>query len=153
MSHIRVSRTVLFLAIAASLMLLLPASAAAQRVGFGFGFYAPIYPYGYYGYPYYYGPYGYYGYYGRPLGEVRVKSPDSNAQIFIDGTFAGRAHDLKRFYLAPGTYNIEQHIGTDVQKQHICVAAAAQRQSLAGTHRNDLHAQAVRAFEFGKNRT
>jgi hypothetical protein len=91
----------------------------AQRVGFGF--YAPIYPYGYYGYPYAYGPYGYYG--GRSLGEVHVKSPDSNAQIFINGAFAGRAHDLKRFYLVPGTYDIEQHIGTDVQVQHVYVIA------------------------------
>jgi hypothetical protein len=57
------------------------------------------------------------------LGEVHIKSPDSNAQIFINGSFAGRAHDLKRFYLVPGTYNIEQRIGTDVQKQRIYVLA------------------------------
>jgi len=54
---------------------------------------------------------------------VHIKSPDSNAQVFINGSFAGRAHDLKRFYLVPGTYNIEQRIGTDVQKQRIYVLA------------------------------
>ncbi len=131
MSHIRFSRIVLFLGFAASL-LLLPASAAAQRGHFRGGFYGPAfpfyggfyygpygYPFGFYGYPY--GPYGYY--YGRPLGEVHVKSPDSNAQIFINGAFAGRAHDLKRFYLVPGTYDVEQHIGNDVQKQHVFVIA------------------------------
>jgi hypothetical protein len=125
MSQLRVSRIVLFFALAASLMLILPASAVAQRIGFGVGFYGPVYPYG----GYYYGPYGYpygypYAYYGgRPLGEVHVKSPDSNAQIYINGALAGRAHDLKRFYLVPGTYNFEQRIGTDVQKQRVYVIA------------------------------
>jgi hypothetical protein len=57
------------------------------------------------------------------LGEVRITSPDSNAQIFINGALAGRAHDLKKFYLVPGTYNIEQRIGSDVQKQHVYVIA------------------------------
>jgi hypothetical protein len=115
--------------------MLIPVSAAA-RVGFGIGFYGG--PWGYYGpYPYYgwypYGPYGYYGYgpygygygygYGRPLGEVQIKSPDSNAQIYINGAFAGRAHDLKKIYLAPGTYNVEQRIGSDVQKDRVYVIA------------------------------
>ena len=124
MSHLRSSRIVLFLALAASLMLMLPASAVAQRVGFGFGF-GPFYPYGGYYYGPYGSPYGYpYAYYGgRPLGEVHVKSPDANAQIYINGALAGRAHDLKRFYLVPGTYNIEQRIGTDVQKQRVYVIA------------------------------
>jgi hypothetical protein len=129
MSHIRVSRTILLATLAASLMLLLPATASA-RVGIGIGFYGGPYgywggPWGYpyaygpYGYPY--GPYGYGGYGGRPLGEVHIKSPISDAEIYINGSFAGRAHDLKRFYLAPGTYKIEQRIGADVQKQRIYV--------------------------------
>ena len=70
--------------------------------------------------PYAYGPYGYYG---RPLGEVHLKTPDSHAQIYINGAYAGQAHDLKKFYLAPGTYKIEQRIGTDVQRQRIDVTA------------------------------
>jgi hypothetical protein len=122
MTKSRVFRTILLTTIGVSLLLMLPTSAAAQRFGFGFGFYGPVYPYGYYGpYPYGYYPYGYYG--GRPLGEVHIKSPDSEAQIFINGALAGRAHDLKRFYLVPGTYNIEQRIGTDVQKQRVYVIA------------------------------
>jgi hypothetical protein len=133
MSHIRFSRTIIFLALATALIL--PASAAARTrfgVGVGFGYYgAPFYPDGYgpWGYPYYgyapyYGPYGPYGYYsGRPMGEVHIKSPDSNAQIYINGAFAGRAHDLKTIYLAPGTYNIEQRIGSDVQKERVYVLA------------------------------
>jgi hypothetical protein len=54
---------------------------------------------------------------------VHIKSPDANAQIYINGALAGVAHDLKRFYLAPGTYNVEQRIGSDVQKQRIYVLA------------------------------
>jgi hypothetical protein len=122
MTKSRILRTILLTVIGASLLLMLPTPAAAQRFGFGFGFYGPVYPWGYYGpYPYAYYPYGYYG--GRPLGEVHIKSPDSEAQIFINGALAGRAHDLKRFYLVPGTYNIEQRIGADVQKQRVYVIA------------------------------
>jgi hypothetical protein len=127
MSHIRFSRLFVFAALAVAMMI--PVSAAA-RVGIGLGFYGPVYPGGYYG-PYAYGAYGYgpygyygsYGYPGRPLGEVRIMSPDSKAQIFINGALAGRAHDLKRFYLAPGAYNLEQRIGNDVQKQRVYVIA------------------------------
>ena len=57
------------------------------------------------------------------MGEVRIKSPDSKAEIFINGSLVGRAHELKRMYLKPGTYDIEQHIGNDVQKQRVYVLA------------------------------
>ncbi len=132
MSLIRFSRTILLATLTASLMLLLPAMASA-RVFVGFG--GPVYggywggPYGYwgpYGYPdgpYGYPGYGYPGYGGRPLGEVHIKTPVSDAEIYINGSFAGRAHDVKRIYLATGTYRIEQRIGTDVQKQRIYVTA------------------------------
>jgi len=131
MLHVRFSRALVFAALAVSLIL--PATAAArERFAVGFGFGAPFYPYyGYGAYPYYgygYAPYGYgYGYgpygYGRQMGEVHIKSPNSNAQIYINGSFAGRAHDLKTIYLAPGTYNVEQRIGSDVQKERIYVLA------------------------------
>ena len=133
MSHIRLSRVILFAALA--MAMILPASAAARvRFGVGVGFYGYPYAYGPWGYPYYgyvpYGPYGYapygygYGYgYGRPLGEVHIKSPNPDAQIYINGAYAGRAHDLKTVYLVPGTYNIEQRIGSDVQKERLYVLA------------------------------
>jgi hypothetical protein len=128
----RISLTVLIAALALAALLFVPATAAARvHVGVGVygGWYGP-YPYGYWG-PYYapysWGPYWgpYYGppgYYGRnPLGEVRIKSPDKNAHIYINGAYAGRARDLKRFYLKPGSYTIEQRLGYDVQKQRIYV--------------------------------
>ena len=126
MSHTRVSRAIVFAALIASLLLIVPAPASAQRVGIGFygGGWGPGPYWGPGGMGYYPGyAYGPYGYGGRPLGEVRIKSPDSHAQIYINGSLAGQAHDLKRFYLAPGTYNIEQRIGTDVQKTRVYVVA------------------------------
>jgi hypothetical protein len=57
------------------------------------------------------------------MGEVQIKTPDSHAQIYINGSYAGQAHDLKKIYLKPGTYNLEQHIGSDVQKQRVYVLA------------------------------
>jgi hypothetical protein len=128
MLRTRLSRVILFGVLAVSLLAVLPTPAfAGPRVGIGFyggGYWGGPYwgPWGGWGYPAYgYGPYGYYG--GRPLGEVRIKSPDANAQIYINGSYAGLAHDLKKFYLAPGTYNIEQRLGNDVQKQRVYVIA------------------------------
>lgn len=107
----------------------------AQRVAFGVGFYPGYWGGGwgwgggYWGGPWGWGYPGYYGYGygytpdGRPLGEVKIKSPDSNAQVFINGSFAGQAHDLKRFYLVPGTYNIELRMNNGVQKQKVYVLA------------------------------
>jgi len=136
MSRIRISRTLALAALVLCLMLILLTPASARvGVGVGFygGYYGPFYPYGYYGPwgypygPYAYAPYGYgpygYGPYGRPAGEVHIKSPNGDAQIFINGSFAGRARDLKHIYLAPGTYTVEQRIGSDVQKERIYVLA------------------------------
>ena len=137
MPHLRISRIVLFLALAASLMLVLPASAVAQRVGFGFRLRRLL------------------GRAVRILGSLRVltdtlptaptvipvltvtpvptadarsakctlRAPTPTRRSTSTAHFAGRAHDLKRIYLAAGTYNIEQRIGTDVQKQRVYVIA------------------------------
>jgi hypothetical protein len=126
MAYIRNHRMIALAVLAASLMLLLPAAASA-RVIVGFGVGVPVYP-GYWGpypYGYPYGPYGYgpYGYYGRPMGEVKIKSREPNADIYINGSLAGQAHDLKHFYLRPGTYNVEQRIDGNVQKERIYVIA------------------------------
>ena len=135
MTYLRKHWTVALVLLVASLVLLLPATAAARvHVGVGVGFWGPVYP-AYYGYwrPYpYWGPYygGYYapyygGYYGyhRQLGEVKIKSPEPDARIYINGSLAGRAHDLKKFYLKPGTYDIEQRIDNDVQSERVYVLA------------------------------
>jgi hypothetical protein len=70
--------------------------------GFGPGFYP-----GYYGG---YGPwYGYgSGYYPvSPVGEVEIQTKHKGDQIFVDGGFAGRTGELKKFPLRSGTHTIE----------------------------------------------
>ena len=54
---------------------------------------------------------------------MHIKTPVPDAEIYINGNFAGRAHNLKHISLAAGSYRIEQRIGTDVQKQRIYVTA------------------------------
>lgn len=57
----------------------------------------------------YWGPgYGYGYYYGHPnAGEVKLDTKVKDAQVFINGAFAGTTHENKSMYLRPGTYNVE----------------------------------------------
>jgi hypothetical protein len=57
----------------------------------------------------YWGPYwGGYGFGYHPnSGEVKIDTKVKDAQVFIDGAFAGTTHDNKTMHLRPGTYNIE----------------------------------------------
>ncbi len=101
------------LILAATLLMALPFSASAARhfvvVGRPYyygGWYAP-----------YWGPYwgGYwggwvpgYGYYYNPnSGDVKIDTKVKEAQVFIDGSYAGTTHDNKTMHLRPGSYNIE----------------------------------------------
>ena len=95
------------LILAVALMTLAPMSAsAAVRVFVGGpavygGWYAPFWG------PYW-GPYGYYGYgYYRNSGEVKLDTKVKNAQVFINGAYAGTTHENKTMHLRPGSYNIE----------------------------------------------
>jgi len=123
MARNRISLTIFLAVLAAAMIVFAPSPAAARvHVGVYGGWYGPYYPYGPYGYwgpyyaPYAWGPYGSpydtpYGYGARRLGEVHIKSPDRDARVYINGSYAGRAHDLKRFYLKPGSYTIELRLG------------------------------------------
>src|SRR5437773_705860 len=71
-------------------------------------------PHYYYGgwYRPYWGPYwgpGYSGfYYGNAnSGEVKLDTKVKDAQVFIDGAYAGTTKENKSMYLRPGNYNIE----------------------------------------------
>lgn len=75
------------------------------RGGYGGGFYGGVgfYP-GYYGYGPWYGP----GYYVVPnAGEVQISTKHKGDQIFVDGGYAGRTGELKKFTLRTGTHTIE----------------------------------------------
>src|SRR5215471_13097622 len=101
------------LILGAALMTLAPmsASAAVRGVvvvgrpyyGYGYGFYRPFWG------PYW-GPYwgGVYGYSWAPnSGEVKLDTKVKDAQVFINGAYAGTTHENKSMHLRPGNYNIE----------------------------------------------
>lgn len=88
-------------------LLLMAPLAASARVGifvgprFGWGGYSPYwgpYPYGYYGY-------GYYG--APPTGAVKFDTSVKDADVYINGAFAGTVGKLKTINLRPGSYDIE----------------------------------------------
>lgn len=93
---------------------------------YGSPFYAYGYPaYGYpaygYGYPYGYAPYGYGGYApygygyggysGRPYGGIRIDLPERDAEVYVDGYFAGIVDDFdgnfQQANLEAGPHRIE----------------------------------------------
>lgn len=93
------------LILAAALMGLAPASAqvVVRRV------WVPVYrPWGW-GWGYGYDPF----YYGPPVvyhpnqGEVKLETKVKDAQVFIDGGYAGRARELKTMWLQQGSHNLE----------------------------------------------
>ncbi len=100
------------LTLAATLMTLMPVSAAARGFVGGRVFVGPRYFVGgWYG-PYwgpYWGPYGYWpGYYAYPnSGEVKLDTKVKDAQVFINGAYAGTTQENKKMHLRPGSYNVE----------------------------------------------
>jgi len=96
-------------AVALVLLPLVPASGLAGGLGrgnvfFGGGFWGR----GFWG-PYW-GPsaYGGPGYYAYPnTGEVKLDTKVKDAQVFINGAYAGTTQEDKKMHLRPGTYNIE----------------------------------------------
>jgi hypothetical protein len=98
-----------------ALFIIVPA-ASAQRgfygrgyYGGGWGWYGPGWGYGWYG-PYGGYPYGYgYGYYGSGprFGDVKILDAGKDAMVYVDGGYAGKVRDLKKFRLSTGDHNIE----------------------------------------------
>ncbi len=86
---------------------------SGSRLGYGYG---PGYgwPYGYdpflYGYGFHPGFFTGFGY-GPSLGEIKLKSDDPNAWVYLDGALAGKAEKLKRMWLEPGVYDLELRSG------------------------------------------
>ena len=115
-----------FLVLAAALMTLAPISASAAgfvEVGrpyyrgfYGGGFYRPFWG------PYW-GPY--YGGYAYPnSGEIKLDTKVKDAQVFINGAYAGTTHENKTMHLRPGSYNIEiREAGQTHFAQKVYVAA------------------------------
>jgi hypothetical protein len=81
------------------------------------GFYRPYYRpfYGSFYDPFYDGFYhpGYRSGYrqGPRMGQVKLKDAPKQAEVYLDGGYAGVAGDLKNIWLQPGAYNIEVRDG------------------------------------------
>ncbi len=118
------SKFLTMFAIALLAMFILVPAASAQRGGFhggfhggfygggwggGWGWYGPGWGLGWYspywGYPYGYG-YGSYGS-GPRYGDVKVTGAGKDAMVYVDGGYAGKVGDLKKFRLSAGNHNIE----------------------------------------------
>lgn len=69
----------------------------------------------------YWGPY--YGYYPNS-GEVKLDTKVKDAQVFINGAYAGTTHENRTMRLRPGDYNIEiRENGQTPFAQKVYVAA------------------------------
>ena len=89
--------------VSATLIAPLAAHARPARVIF-----APAYGWGWYGS--YWGPYPYgYGYYGYApaTGALKFDTQVKEAEVYIDGAYAGTVGKLKTMDLKPGSYDIE----------------------------------------------
>jgi len=124
-----------------ALAMFAPAASAQRFVAFGgprfFGpaFYGPsfyvgpaFYPYpGWYGYGSYglgyYEPYGYVP--GSVAGKVKFDTKVKNAQVYVDGAYAGTAHDLGAFALKAGNHTVELRdaAGQSLYNQQVDVIA------------------------------
>lgn len=64
-------------------------------------------PYGWYGA---YGPYGFYGtspQYHWDIGKLKLTTNVEDADVYLNGAFAGKAEDLKTIRLRPGKYHLK----------------------------------------------
>jgi opacity protein-like surface antigen len=98
----RKSRFVVLMALVGLLSLASVASAAQPVVVVGGGFYGHGWGPAWYG-PRWGAPYAVVPY----TGEVKIKTNNKNAAVFIDGGYAGQSAKLKKFALSPGSHDIE----------------------------------------------
>jgi hypothetical protein len=104
----------LLLTCVAAAVLLLPVVAQARGpMGFASGgrvaiVGGPVFAGGFY-YPFYWAPYGYYGgyYYAPATGAVKFDTSVKDAQVFVNGAYAGTVRKVKTLHLWQGSYNIE----------------------------------------------
>lgn len=72
------------------------------------GWYGPYW--GPYWYPYYGGYYHY-----ANSGEVKLDTKVKDAEVFVNGDYAGTTHENKTMHLRPGSYNIEIREGNNTE--------------------------------------
>ena len=106
------------LLLAGALITLAPLTASAGvRVFVG----APVIGYGFYG-PYG-APYGFSAPYNN-AGTVKIDSKTTDAEVFVNGSYAGTVKDNKTMHLSQGNYNIEiRHAGQTTFSEGVYVTA------------------------------
>src|SRR5262249_50498528 len=112
------------LVLATALLGLLPLSAAVRVVRapryrvYSYPVYPVYRPYAYWYDPFYYDrfyydPFFYPRYYGPPVayhqneGEVKLDTKVKDAQVYVDGAYAGTAKQMKTMWLRPGKHDLE----------------------------------------------
>ncbi len=108
----------LMLALLLAMGSLRPASAGVRlgtiSIGGGYGYYSgPVWA-GYYP-PFLYDPWIGYSFFPAPVylvpqpdkGQVSLQGSDKDAEVYLDNAYAGTAASLKKFWLAPGVYDLE----------------------------------------------
>lgn len=114
------------LMIMAGLMALVPMTASAAVRGFvvvGPPMYGPVWHSPFWGA--YWGPAWVGPYYAYPnSGVVKLDTKLKDAQVYIDGSYAGTTQENKTMHLRPGSYNIEvRHDNETTFNQKVYVAA------------------------------
>jgi hypothetical protein len=109
----------LMILFAAGVMAMIPVTASAARVfvggGYGFG-------------PYWGGP-GYWGgaypaYTYALSGDIKIDTKVKDAEVFVNGAFAGTVKDARTLHLRPGSYAIEvRHAGQEALNEKVFVTA------------------------------
>jgi len=95
-----------------ALMTLAPMSASAAIRGYWGSYWGP-----------YWGP-AYYGYGYAAAGQIKLDTKVKNAEVFIDGAFAGMTQQTKSMHLRPGSYNIEiREVGQTKFAERVYVVA------------------------------
>ena len=80
----------------------------------GYGYYSGPVWLGYYP-PFFYDPWIGYSYFPSPVylvpqpdkGQVSLQSSYKDAEVYLDNAYAGTAGTLKKFWVAPGVYDLE----------------------------------------------
>jgi hypothetical protein len=104
--------SLLFTLALASVLATVPAQAAAARYRAGIYVGPAFGPWGWYGPAY--GPYyGGYPVFSHPnAGQLRIDTKVKEAQVFINGAYAGTAKEMKSTWLKQGDYQVEVRMPT-----------------------------------------
>jgi hypothetical protein len=113
-----------------------------------YGPYYGAYRWGAWGYPFLFDPFLYGSYFHpgfwtgfgyRPsLGEVKLKTDNPDAWVYLDGALAGKADKLKNIWLEPGAYNLEVRSGDKRSSQRVYVLSGKTLRLTADTARGEL---------------